>query len=169
MNRQDVAATLALPIAQELLASSIPARLAYTGLDGLPRVIPLGFLLTGEHFVMGTVPASAKVGALRANPEVAITVDTQDQWPPRALLIRGRADLQQVSGVPDAYVEACRKLIPPADFPTWEAGVRALYEEMVLISVEPHWARLLDFETTAPKAVEDLARRQQAAGRSQTG
>jgi hypothetical protein len=27
---------------------------------------------------------------------------------------------------------------------------------MVLITVEPDWAKLLDFETTAPKAVEDL-------------
>lgn len=36
------------------------------------------------------------------------------------------------------------------------AGVRALYDQMVLITVEPDWAKLLDFETTIPKAVEDL-------------
>jgi len=169
MNRQDVAATLDLPIARELLGSSIPARLAYTALDGFPRAIPVGFLWTGEQIVFGTVPGSAKVGALQANPRVAITIDTQDQWPPRALLIRGRADVRTVTGVPDSYLEASRKLIPAADFPAWEEGVRALYDEMVLVTIEPDWARLLDFETTAPKAIEDLARRRQAANRSQTG
>ncbi|GLX97381.1 hypothetical protein [Herbidospora sp. NBRC 101105] len=30
------------------------------------------------------------------------------------------------------------------------------YDRMVLITVVPEWAKLLDFETTLPKAVEDL-------------
>ena len=34
--------------------------------------------------------------------------------------------------------------------------MRALYDQMVLITVEPDWAKLLDFETTIPQAVEDL-------------
>jgi hypothetical protein len=34
--------------------------------------------------------------------------------------------------------------------------VRALYDQMVLITIEPDWAKLLDFETTLPKAVEEL-------------
>jgi hypothetical protein len=34
--------------------------------------------------------------------------------------------------------------------------VRALYDQMVRITIEPDWAKLLDFETTLPKAVEDL-------------
>ena len=34
--------------------------------------------------------------------------------------------------------------------------MQALYDQMVLITVEPDWAKLLDFETTLPKAVEDL-------------
>ena len=37
-----VAETLAKPIAQELLFSDIPARLSYIGLDGDPRVVPVG-------------------------------------------------------------------------------------------------------------------------------
>jgi hypothetical protein len=39
MDAQLVAAGLAKPIARELLGSSIPARLAYVGTDGDPRVI----------------------------------------------------------------------------------------------------------------------------------
>jgi len=42
--------------------------------------------------------------------------------------------------------------------------VRALYDEMVRITSEPDWAKLLDFETTIPKAVEDLARAKMGQG-----
>jgi nitroimidazol reductase NimA-like FMN-containing flavoprotein (pyridoxamine 5'-phosphate oxidase superfamily) len=158
MRREDVAEVLAGPISRELLGSSIPARLAYVDVDGEPRVIPIAFLWTGEHLVMGTLPGSAKVRALRRNPKVSLTIDTQDQWPPKILLIRGTATLEQVDGVSDAYVEASRKLIPPGDFDAWEQGVRDLYDRMVVVTVEPDWAKLLDFETTIPQAVEDLVR-----------
>ena len=71
MKREDVAEVLAKPISQELLGSSIPARLAYVGVDGEPRAIPIAFLWNGEQVVMATVPKSAKVRALRQNPRVA--------------------------------------------------------------------------------------------------
>ena len=158
MDRKDVAEMLAKPLSQELLGSSIPARLAYVGLDGAPRAIPIGFWWTGEHVVMATVPKSAKVAALREHPQVALTVDTQDQWPPRVLMIRGTARLDLVDGVPEDYLEASRKVVPAAEWAGWEQGVRALYRQMTVITVEPTWAKLLDFETTAPQAVEDLMR-----------
>jgi hypothetical protein len=41
----------------------------------------------------------------------------------------------------------------------WEAGVRSLYDGMVRIVVTPTWAKLIDFETTLPSAVEELIRR----------
>ena len=163
MNREDVAEVLAKPISQELLGSSIPARLAYVGVDGAPRVIPIAFLWTGEHLVMATVPKSAKVQALRQNPRVALTIDTQGQWPPQVLLIRGAVRVELVDGVPDAYVEASRKVTPAEHFEGWEQGVRALYDQMALITIEPDWAKLLDFETTIPKAVEDLMQARQGA------
>ncbi|MFI7544958.1 pyridoxamine 5'-phosphate oxidase family protein [Actinoplanes sp. NPDC049599] len=161
MDRQDIAGILAEPISQELLSSSIPARLAYVGIDGAPRAIPIGFWWTGEQLLLATVPAAAKVRALRQNPRVALTIDTQDAWPPRVLLIRGTARVDLVDGVPDFYIEASRKAVPAEHFADWEQGVRALYEQMVRITVEPDWAKLLDFETTLPKAVEDLVRAHQ--------
>jgi hypothetical protein len=163
MEREDIAEVLAKPISRELLGSSIPARLAYVGVDGAPRAIPIGFWWTGERVVMATVPASAKVRALRQSPRVALTIDTQNEWPPRVLLIRGAARVELVDGVPDLYVEASRKVVPAAHFEGWEQGVRTLYDQMVLITVEPDWAKLLDFETTLPKAVEDLVRAHQGA------
>lgn len=155
MNAQEVSEVLAKPLSIELLASSIPARFAYTGLDGDPRVIPIGFLWTGEKIKVCTVPKAAKVKALKSNPRVAITIDTQT-FPPNVLLIRGGTTVELVDGVPDEYVEASRKLVGAEQMPGWEAGVRALYEQMVVITVTPDWAKLLDFETTVPQAVEDL-------------
>lgn len=155
MNAHDVAEILAQPFSQELLGSSIPARLAYTAVDGDPRVVPVGFLWTGGRIVVGTVPTSAKVRALQENPRVAVTIDT-DGFPPKVLLVRGAASVTVVSGVPDAYVEASRKLVPADAFEGWEAGVRALYASMALITITPDWAKLLDFETTIPKSVQDL-------------
>jgi nitroimidazol reductase NimA-like FMN-containing flavoprotein (pyridoxamine 5'-phosphate oxidase superfamily) len=42
------------------------------------------------------------------------------------------------------------------------AKVRALQQNprvaLTIDTVEPHWAKLLDFETTIPEAVEDLVR-----------
>jgi len=160
MKQQDVADVMAKPISQELLGSAIPARLAYVGIDGDPRVVPIGFLWNGSQIVMGTVPNSAKVRALQQNPRVAITIDTEG-FPPHVLLIRGAASTELIDGVPADYIEASRKLVPAEQFDGWEAGARALYQQMVRITIDPDWAKLLDFETTIPKAVEDLVRAQQ--------
>lgn len=151
----DVAEVLAKPYSEELLRSHIPARFAYTGVDGDPRVVPIGFLWTGSVLEIFTVPTSAKVKALARNPRVAITIDTEG-FPPKVLLIRGSVTLELVDGVPDGYVEAARKVVPADQMPGWEAGVRQLYKQMTVITVTPDWAKLLDFETTVPKAVEDL-------------
>jgi Pyridoxamine 5'-phosphate oxidase len=156
MNRNEVTEVLSKPISQGLLGSSIPARLAYTGVDGDPRVVPVGFWWDGTRLLVFTVPKAAKVAALKKNPRVAITIDTQEQWPPRVLLVRGAASVELVDGVPQEYVEASRKVTPVEVFEGWEAGVRGLYDQMVRIAIEPDWAKLLDFETTIPKAVEDL-------------
>ena len=39
--QHDSLALLSTPVAQALLHSTIPARLAYTGRDGTPRVLPI--------------------------------------------------------------------------------------------------------------------------------
>jgi hypothetical protein len=155
MDQRDVDQMMAKPISAQLLNSGIPARLSYVGLDGDPRVVPIGFLWTGSQLLMFTVPTAAKVRALQNNPRVAITIDT-DSFPPHVLLIRGGATLELVEGVPQEYLTASQKLVPAEQFDDWEAGVRALYKQMVRITITPDWAKLLDFETTLPKAVADL-------------
>jgi Pyridoxamine 5'-phosphate oxidase len=159
----DVAQVMAMPIAQQLLRDEPVLHLSYTAGDGAPRVIPIGYVWDGGSFLMWTIPGSAKVGALRADPRVAITIDILGP-PPRVLLVRGQATLTHVDGVPDGYLEASHRTMPPEAWDGFDTQVRALYEQMVVITVTPEWARLLDFETTLPQAVEKLARERNPAG-----
>ena len=159
MEPHAVQAVMQDPVARELLESRNPARLAYVALDGTPRVVPVGFQWDGEALVIGTVPGSHKVAALRANPAVAITIDTAPPtWPPKVLLVRGSATVSITDGVFPEYVAASRKLTPPEEFEQWEAGVRGLYDQMARIDVRPTWAKIHDFETRIPQAVEDLVK-----------
>ena len=142
--------------------NGIPIRLAYTGIDGSARVVPLGFHWDGEQFVVCTVPNSPKVRALESNPLVALTIDTET-FPPHALLVRGTASLETVDGVPPEYLEASRKSVGDAGMPAFETQVRAIYQQMVRITIEPQWAKLLDFETRLPTVIEHLINRRGAA------
>jgi nitroimidazol reductase NimA-like FMN-containing flavoprotein (pyridoxamine 5'-phosphate oxidase superfamily) len=155
VTRQEAMRVLEDPLAQELLHSPHPARLAYGGLDGYPRVIPVGYYWDGDHFFVCTATNAPKVAALRANPKVALTVDTETQ-PPRILLVRGTATLEVVDGVPDEFLEASRKYIPPDDWQAFETQTRGLYPNMARISITPEWSKLIDFETRLPEAVANL-------------
>lgn len=158
MQYAEVIRVLNEPLAQELLRSSIPARLAYTGRDGAPRVIPIAFHSTGARFVVCTPPQAAKVQALEADPKVALTIDT-NTFPPHVLLVRGTASVEVVDGVPPEYLAGSRKIVGAEQWEAFEEQVRGLYTRMARITIEPTWAKLLDFETTLPSAVEQLINR----------
>src|SRR4051795_279450 len=108
MTNQEIAEILAKPYAQQLLNGPEPARMAYVGVDGDPRVIPIGFWTEGERIGMATLPKSAKVAAPREHPKVALTLD-QGASPPKVLLIRGTADVELVDGIPNGYLTAGHK------------------------------------------------------------
>ena len=155
MLHDDVLQVLKDPLAQELLCSDIPARLAYTGRDGAPRAIPIAFHWNGEQFVVCTPPHAAKVKALQNNPQVALTIDT-NTFPPHVLLVRGTASVEVVDGVPSEYLAGSQKIVGEEQFPAFEEQVRGLYRQMARVTIEPTWAKLLDFETRLPRAVEQL-------------
>jgi len=79
------------------------------------------------------------------------------------LLIRGRAELDVVDGIPDEYLQATSSYeMTPEQRVGWEAEVRSLYHDgMVRIVVTPTWAKLIDFETTLPSAVDELVRQRE--------
>ena len=146
------------PLAQELMKSSIPARLAYVGPDGFPRAIPIGFHWNGAEFVLATVPDAPKVSALQANPKIGLTVDT-NAFPPHVLLVRGTAAIDVVEGVPPEYLEASKKGVGPDQWDAFERQVRALYKQMARIKITPLWAKVLDFKTRFPTPIERLLQR----------
>ncbi|MET7283170.1 pyridoxamine 5'-phosphate oxidase family protein [Kribbella sp. NPDC005582] len=156
MNPEEIAAVLAKPYSQQLLNGPEPARFAYNGLDGDPRVVPIGFWMEGDQLLIATVPKAAKVAALKKNPKVALTID-KAAFPPKVLLLRGTAEVELYPGIPEGYLIAGRKVMADEEqYLGWVAGVKGLYTEMTLITVTLTWAKLLDFETTIPKAVQDL-------------
>jgi hypothetical protein len=155
-----VAEVLEKPITQEMLNRDI-ARLAYVAKDGTPRVVPIGFTWNGTEVVMCTTTNAPKLASLRRNPAVALTIDTEVH-PPKILLLRGDAVLDEVEGIPDEYLQMNGTYEMTAEQRTeWETEVRSLYESMVRIVVTPRWAKLIDFEETLPSPVEELVRRRQ--------
>jgi hypothetical protein len=161
----EVTEILNRPLSQELLARDL-ARLAYVSRDGTPRCVPIAFAWNGSEIVMCTTTNAPKLSALRQNPAVALTIDTEVH-PPKILLVRGRAELDLVEGIPDEYLEMNGSYgMTPEQRVEWEAEVRSLYDSMVRIVVTPTWAKLIDFETTLPSAVEELVRQREERQRA---
>src|ERR1041385_2486008 len=80
----------------------------------------------GDRHVHGQ--NAAKLAALRHNPAVALTIDTEVH-PPKILLIRGRAELDVVEGIPEEYLEMNGTYeMTPEQRVEWEAEVRSLYD-----------------------------------------
>jgi hypothetical protein len=132
------------PDAERLLHTPDPARLAYNGPDGFPRVIPIGFLWKGTAIVVCTAVTAPKVKALRERPNVALTIDEIGP-PARALLVRGVANVEIVDGVAPEYLAAAAKSTHGDELAAFEAQVRATYKQMARITIAPTWARFYDF------------------------
>ncbi|MFJ9119464.1 pyridoxamine 5'-phosphate oxidase family protein [Streptomyces sp. NPDC102394] len=158
MEQREITEILSRPAGQELLARDV-TRLAYVAKDGTPRNIPIAFTWNGAQIVLCTTKNAPKLPSLRRNPQVALTIDTEEH-PPKILLLRGRAELDVVDGIPEEYLQMNGSYrMTPEQRVEWEAEVRSLYDGMVRIVITPTWAKLIDFETTLPTAVEELVRR----------
>jgi hypothetical protein len=134
------------PGVQELLASPQPIRLAYDGLDGFPRVVPLGFLWKGGRIYVCTATSAPKVAALRERPQVAGVIDEGiSSSDAKQLLIRGSAEIEIVDGVAPEYFEAAAKSGSGTGLEEFEQAVRAVFDQQARISITPEWARFYDF------------------------
>src|SRR5512146_2096755 len=132
------------PAAQDLLKSKIPARLAYIGTDGAPRVVPIWFHWNGKELVMATPPTAPKLKALAKNPRIAITID-DNTLPHKVLLIRGSARLESVNGIVPEYAAAAERYFGAAMAQGWLGQLQTMVSSMVRIAVTPEWVGLLDF------------------------
>jgi len=140
------------PVAKELLASKIPARLAYVWTDGTPRVVPIWFHWNGSELVMGTPAKAPKLTALAVNPKVSLTID-DNTFPHKVLLIRGTASLQGVDGIVPEYALAAERYFGKEQGQAWLNQLRGMVPSMVRIGIAPEWVGLLDFKTRFPSAL----------------
>ena len=83
------------PVAQKLLQSTSPARLAYNWSDGTPRVIPINFHWNGQEIVLAGPTDAPKMKVLHDGAKVALTIDS-DSMPYKVLMIRGSIHLDAV-------------------------------------------------------------------------
>ncbi len=150
MTRQGDVALLDDPVAQRLLVSTIPARLAYSWMDGTPRVVPINFRWVGGQVVMGSPPKAPKLKALQTSPRVAVTIDS-DVWPYKVLLIRGITQIEMKDDVDEDYALACERYMGEEAGRAWVAGLRG--QPMARIALQPDWVGILDFETRFPSAL----------------
>ncbi len=146
-------------VAKRLLASTVPARLAYTATDGTPRVLPTWFHWTGDELVMPTFVAAphvrrpaGRLGALRSRPDVAVTIDTEG-FPPNVLLVRGKASVTEVDGVAPEYALAARRYLGEEAATGYLAQVDQPGTKMARIAVRPTWVGVLDFQGRLPAAL----------------
>jgi len=161
MDRDEIEAELATQGARELLEATSEAHLAYTGRDGTPRVIPVGYFWTGQEFVIATADTAPKVGALSARPDVALAIDRGDTpGQARALSVRGRADITIVDGVVEEYLAAARKSMGVEAAAEFERNCRQMYDRMARIAITPSWVRFYDFGAgRMPRFLTELAER----------
>jgi hypothetical protein len=139
-------------VARRRLADGQVLRLAYVALDGTPRVLAVNFQWTGEEIVMGGFAPSARGRALRANPRVAITLDT-DAAPPEMLQIRGRAEVTEVHGIVPEYEQYMRHGMPAEVADAYFAEILRREVVMERIAVRPDWVGVVDFQTRYPAAM----------------
>lgn len=146
-------------IAKRLLTSTLPARFAYLAKDGTPRVLATWFHWNGRELVMGTFiagphvrHAATRLTALRANPAVAITIDT-DSFPPHVLQIRGEASVTEIEGVVSEYANAAHRYLGREGAAAYLDQIGKPGIKMARIAVTPTWVGVLDFQARLPSAL----------------
>lgn len=115
------------------------------------------FHWTGDELVMGTFVAgphvsepAAGIRALRANPAVAVTIDT-DQFPPEALSVRWNAVVTEQFGVVEEYAQAAWRYSGDEASDGYLAMLDDPHTVMARIAIKPRWVGLLDFQTRMPR------------------
>jgi nitroimidazol reductase NimA-like FMN-containing flavoprotein (pyridoxamine 5'-phosphate oxidase superfamily) len=79
----------------KLIARERVCRVATTGADGIPHVVPVCHLLAGGKIYFGSGKDARKIANLRGNPRIALTVDLySDDWSHlKGVMVQGTATL----------------------------------------------------------------------------
>jgi hypothetical protein len=147
---------LATAAARELLARPIPARLAYLTRRDEIRIVPTWFHWNGQEIVMATWISgphiqhpARRVEDLRQRPDVAISIDTEEQ-PPVALQVRGRAVVDEIAGIPMEYRLSAEHYLGAETAQQYLGQFDGVAVSMARIAVRPVWVGLIDFGERLP-------------------
>lgn len=141
------------PVAQQLLQSRVPARLAYNWSDGTPRVVPIWFHWNGSEIVVAGPGDAPKMKVLTDGTKVALTIDS-DTYPHKVLLIRGSIHTDRVEGIAPEYAAAAHRYFGDDGGDAWVGQLNSMVSEMGRIFITPEWVGVMDFETRFPNAIE---------------
>ena len=117
------------------------------------------FHWTGDELVMPTFVRAPHVArpatrlrALSANPDVAISIDTES-FPPHVLLVRGRAAITEVDGIAPEYALAAHRYMGDEPAAAYLGHADKPGTRMARIAVRPAWVGLIDFEARLPEVM----------------
>lgn len=96
----------------------------------------------------------ARPAALRQNPNVAITIDTE-AFPPHVLLIRGQASVTEVDGLVKEFEKAAHRYLGDEGANGYLNQMNQPGVRMARIAVRPKWVGILDFQTRPPSHVAE--------------
>jgi hypothetical protein len=81
---------------------------------------------------------AARLRGLCANPDVAVTVDTET-FPPEVLTIRGRVAISEFDGIPPEYASAARRYLGEEGARQYLSGIDQPGTRMARIDLRPAW------------------------------
>ena len=139
------------PVVLRLLHEPNLARLAYIGLDGRPRVVPIWFAHIDGAIIMVTGPKAEKARALAKNGAVALTIDSA-RPPYNVLLVDGDAILEPVEGMAPEYRPIVERYLGAAA-DGYLASLLPRVKRQVRIRVTPRASRVFDFVKRYPKSL----------------
>jgi PPOX class probable F420-dependent enzyme len=139
------------PVVAGLLAGPNLARLAYIGLDGRPKVVPIWCACIDGDFIMVTGPKADKVRAIAAHPAVALTIDASKP-PYHVLLVDGDATIEPTDGMAPEYPAIVERYLGAAA-EAYLAPMRTRVKTQRRIRVRVRGWRVLDFVKRFPKSL----------------
>jgi hypothetical protein len=95
---------------------------------------------------------AARLRALRAHPDVAISIDTES-FPPQVLLVRGRAAIAEVDGIVPEYALAAHRYMGDEQAAAYLSHADEPGTRMARIAVRPAWVGLIDFDSRLPEVM----------------
>ena len=120
--------------AAALVARERVCRVATVSADGRPHLVPVCHVLAGGKIYIGSGDDATKVGNVKANPHVTVTVDLySDHWPSlKGVMVQGRARLIERG---PAFQRARRHLY--AKYPPYAKEAAIAPSDSVIIEVTP--------------------------------